>query len=120
MGEVQNEEWLEVTLPTGQKVIINKVITLDLVIDNVIFTQQCFFLPITNPIILGSDFLDAHFAALDIGDSTITLCIGLITCLPPASPMILYMISTLRKNSCTGHNGNIVQVISKRKCRKVH
>ena len=46
---------------------------LDLVIKNVIFTQQCFVLPITNPIILGSDFLDTHFAVLDIGDSTITL-----------------------------------------------
>ena len=47
---------------------------LDLVIKNVIFTQQCFILPITNPIILGSDFLDTHFAVLDIRDSTITLC----------------------------------------------
>ena len=74
MGEVRNEERLEVTLPTGQKVITNKVITLDLAIYNVIFTQQCFVLSITNPIILGSDFLDTHFAVLDIGDSTITLC----------------------------------------------
>ena len=32
MGEVRNEEWLEVTLPTGQKIITNKVIMLDLVI----------------------------------------------------------------------------------------
>ena len=32
MGEVQNEEQLEVTLPTGRKVIMNKVIMLDLVI----------------------------------------------------------------------------------------
>ena len=46
---------------------------LDLVIQNVIFTQQCFVLPITNPIILGSDFLDTHFAVLDIVDSTLTL-----------------------------------------------
>ena len=30
-------------------------------------------MPITNPIMLGSDFLDTHFAVLDIGDSTITL-----------------------------------------------
>ena len=74
MGKVQNKEQLEVTLPTGRKVITNKVITLDLIIDNVIFTQQCFVLPITNPIILGSNFLDTHFAVLDIGDHTITLC----------------------------------------------
>ena len=52
---------------------MNKVITLELVIENAIFTQQCFVLPITNPIILGSDFLDTHFAVLDIGDCTITL-----------------------------------------------
>ena len=52
---------------------MNKAITLDLVINNVIFTKQCCVLPITNPIILGSDFLDTHFAVLDIGDCTITL-----------------------------------------------
>ena len=54
---------------------MNKVITLDLVINNVIFTKQCFVLPMTNPIILGIDFLDIHFAMLDIGDCVaITLC----------------------------------------------
>ena len=90
MGDVPNEERLEVILPTSRKVITNKVIMLDLVIENVIFIQQCFFLPITNPIILGSDFFDTHFAVLDIGDRTITLhCADL----PPASPMILYMTS---------------------------
>ena len=73
MGEVRNEKQLEVTLPTGRKVIANEVIMLALVIQNVIFTNQYFVLPITNPIILGSDFLDTHFAVLDIGDSTITL-----------------------------------------------
>ena len=52
---------------------MNKVITLDLVIDNVIFIQQCFVLPITNPIILGSNFLDIHFAVLDISNCIITL-----------------------------------------------
>ena len=57
-----------------RKVITNKVITLDLVIDNIVFTHQCFVLPITNPIILGSDFLDTHFAVLDIGGCSITLC----------------------------------------------
>ena len=72
-GEVWNEDQLEETLPTGRKVTINKVITLDLVINNVIFTQEYFVLPITNPIILGSDFLNTHFTVLDIGDHTITL-----------------------------------------------
>ena len=72
-GEVQNKEQLEVTLPSGSKIIMNRVIILDLVIENVIFTQQCFVLPITNPIILGNAFLDTHFAVLDIGDYTITL-----------------------------------------------
>ena len=52
---------------------MNKAIMLYLVIKNVIFTQKCFILPITNPIILGSDFLDTHFAVLDIGNHTITL-----------------------------------------------
>ena len=52
---------------------MNKVIILDFVIENVIFTQKCFILPITNPNILVSDFLDTHFAVLDIGDRTITL-----------------------------------------------
>ena len=73
MEEVLNAERLEVTLPTGRKVIMNKVIKLDLVIENVIFPQQCFVLPITNPIIMGSDFLDTHFAVLDTSDCTITL-----------------------------------------------
>ena len=57
MGEVQNEKQLEVMLPNGGKVIMYKVLILDLVIDNVIFTQQWFVLPITNPIILGSNSL---------------------------------------------------------------
>ena len=61
-------------LPTGQKVIINKVTTLDLVINSIISINQCFICPITNPIILGSDFLDTQFAMLDIGDRIITLC----------------------------------------------
>ena len=74
MGEVQNEELLEATLPTSRKVTTNKVITLDLVRKYVNFIQKCFVRPITNPIILGSDFLDTHFAVLDIGDCTITLC----------------------------------------------
>ena len=52
---------------------MNKVITLDLVIKNVFFTQQCFVLTITTSITLGSDFLDTYFAVLDIGDHTITL-----------------------------------------------
>ena len=73
MEEVQNEEWLEVMLPNSRKVITNKVITLDLVIDNVIFTQQCFVLPITNSNMLGNNFLDTHFAVLDISYHTITL-----------------------------------------------
>ena len=73
MEEVRNEEHLEVTLPTSRKVIMNKVITFYLVIENVIFTQKCSVLPITNPIILGSDFLGTHFAVLDIGNHTITL-----------------------------------------------
>ena len=79
MGEVQNEEQLEVTLLTGRKVIMNKVIMLDIAIENAIFTQQCFVLPITNPIILGSNFLDTNFAVLDIGDCTITLCCAAYT-----------------------------------------
>ena len=73
MGEVRNEKQLEVMLLNGGKVIMYKVIILDLVIDNVIFTQQWFVLPITNPIILGSNSLYTHFAVLDIGDHTITL-----------------------------------------------
>ena len=64
MGEVQNVEWLDVILLTGRKVITNKAITLDLVIQNVIFIQQSFVLPITNPIIIGSDFLATHLAML--------------------------------------------------------
>ena len=63
MGEVQNAEWLEVTVPTGRKVIINKVISLDLVIKDLVFIQQCFFPPIMNPIILGTDFLDKFCCA---------------------------------------------------------
>ena len=74
MGGVWNEELLEVMLPFVRKVITNKVIKLDLIIDNVIITQQFFVLLITHPIILVSDFLDIYFAMLDIGDLTITLC----------------------------------------------
>ena len=61
-------------LPTKRKVITNKDITIYLVIDYIVFIQQCFVLPITNSIILGSDFLDTHFTVLDLGDCTITLC----------------------------------------------
>ena len=73
MGEVQNEDWLEVTLLTGRKITMNKIIALDLTINNIIFLQQYFVLPIMNPIILGSYFLDTHFTVLDISDCTITL-----------------------------------------------
>ena len=73
MVEVWNEKWLELMLPTGRKVIMNKVISLDLVINNAIFIQQYSVLPITNPIILRSDFFDIHFSVLDIGNCTITL-----------------------------------------------
>ena len=61
-------------LLTVQKVTMNKVVTVNLVIDNVIPIQQHFLLPITNPIILGNEFLDTRFAVLDIGNYTITLC----------------------------------------------
>ena len=64
---------MELMLSTDRKVVINKVITLNLVIINVIFMQQCFVLPKTNPIILESDFLDIYFAVLDIINCTITL-----------------------------------------------
>ena len=64
---------MEVTLLTSKKVIMNKVIALELIIENIVLIQQCFFLPITNHIILWSDFLDTYFAVLDIGDYTITL-----------------------------------------------
>ena len=65
---------MEVMLVIGRKVITNKGITIDLVIENVILTKHYFVLPITNPIILGSDFLDTYFAIVDISDRTITLC----------------------------------------------
>ena len=60
-------------LLSGKKVVTIKVIPSDLVINNVAFIQQCFVLTINNPIILVNDFLDIHFALLDIGDYTITL-----------------------------------------------
>ena len=66
-------EWLEVMLLTSQKIIMKKSIILDLVSENIFFTQQCFILPITNPIILGGGFLDTHFTVLDVGDCTINL-----------------------------------------------
>ena len=52
---------------------MNKATILELVIKNVIFIQQCFSLPIINPIILESDFLDTYFTVLNISDHTITL-----------------------------------------------
>ena len=42
-------------------------------VDSALFIQQCLVLPITNSIILGSDFLDTHFAILAIGDRIINL-----------------------------------------------
>ena len=60
--------------PAGRKVITNKVIIFELVNKNVIFTQLCFVLPITNPIIPGSEFLDIYFVVIGVGDYTITLC----------------------------------------------
>ena len=53
--------------------LLNKVIKHDLITDNVVFTRKCFVLPITNPIILGNDFLDIYFTVLDIGDHIIIL-----------------------------------------------
>ena len=94
MGEVQNEERLEVMLLTGRKVITIKVITLDLVIDNIIFTQQCFVQPITNPILLGSGFFYTFFLYWT-WVVVLSPCVVLITCLLPASPMILCTISIL-------------------------
>ena len=56
MGEVQSIDQLQVTLLSGRKVIVNKIITLDLIVKNIIFIQQFFVIPITSPIILGSNF----------------------------------------------------------------
>ena len=73
---------------------MNKFTMLDLIIDNVIFTWQCFRIPTTNPTILGSDFLDTYFVVLDTDDCTITLhCTRLL----PASLVILYMISASQR-----------------------
>ena len=72
MGEVWNEEQLEVTILTSRKVIMNKVTTLELVFEKVVFIQQCFVVHITNPIILGSNLLVIHFTVWDIGDCTTT------------------------------------------------
>ena len=60
-------------LKTGRKAHTNKVVMLDLVVYNVFFTQQCSVLPITNYILLGSDFLDTYLAMLDIGNHNIAL-----------------------------------------------
>ena len=68
MGEVWNGEQLEIMLLKGKKVIINQVITLESVIENVIFTQKCFVQPNTYPIILESDFMDIYFVMLDKSD----------------------------------------------------
>ena len=85
-------EWLEVTLPKGRKAVMKKVVILDLIIDNMIFTQQYFVLPFTNPILLGSNFLDNHFVMLDIGHHTISLhCNDYM--LTISLPIILYIIS---------------------------
>ena len=71
--EILNVKLLEVALSTGKKIIISKVIILVLVVDSMPFTQQYFFLPITNLIIFWSDFLDKCFTVLNVGDCTITL-----------------------------------------------
>ena len=62
----------------GRQVIMNEVITLVVVIENVMFKQQCFVLPITNPIVLGSDFMDTHFVVLDIRTSYHQLALHLL------------------------------------------
>ena len=75
---------------------MNKIITLDLIIENILnLTQQYFALPIINPIILGNNLLDTYFAVLGIV-IILSPFIVPITCLEPASPMILYIISTLK------------------------
>ena len=89
-------ELLEITLLRGRKVTIRKVITLGLAIENAIFTQQCFVLPITNPIILGISFLDIYFAISDI-DIVPSPYIALITCFLPVLPAIIHIISTLQR-----------------------
>ena len=91
---------------------------LDLVIQNVIFTQQCFVLPITNPMVLGSDFLDTRFAVLDIGDSTITLhCADyMLNTSLTHDPVHDYLLTNIVAPA-------IIEVsykYSKRKCRRIH
>ena len=45
MGEMRDIEWLEVILPIKRKALTNKVITLDLVIENVIFNYIAMLRP---------------------------------------------------------------------------
>ena len=79
------------------KVITNKTITLYLILENVIFYIAMFCLPITNPIILGSDFLDTHFTVLDIGNCTITLhCVDYILTTSLAyNPVYIYNLAKI-------------------------
>ena len=50
-----------------------KEITFDYVIEYAILTMQYFVLLITNPIIMGSDFLASYISILDVVYCTITL-----------------------------------------------
>ena len=55
-----------VTLPTGKMMTATSAIQLDMLIDDFIYTQFCYILPLLNPLILGNDFCTSYGITLDL------------------------------------------------------
>ena len=94
----------------GRKVIMNKAITFDLIIQNLIFIQQYFILLITKPITLRSNILDIYFVILGIGDWVIVPLLALLWIHAFYQPCLWSYTRLLSwKDSCTIHYQSIVQ-----------
>ena len=57
---------LTVTLPTGKTMAVTSAVQLDVLIDDFIYTEYCYILPLANPLILGNDFCKSCGITLDL------------------------------------------------------
>ena len=63
---VQTMMPLTVILPMGKTRVATSAIQLDMLIDNFIYMQYCYILPLVNPLILGNDFWMSYRITLDL------------------------------------------------------
>ena len=63
---VQTTVPLTVTLPMGKTMAATLAIQLDILIDNFIYIEYCYILPLANPLILGNIFCISYGITLDL------------------------------------------------------